>query len=99
VQDAGEPGIANVRLTLDSASGTQAVAYTDANGYYLFTNVIPGTYHVDVDESTLPAGYQFTKPNVGNDSTDSDVETRGGTAKGAGFAALASRRPVALGPP
>ncbi|MBN2054790.1 hypothetical protein JW905_07700, partial [bacterium] len=31
-----------------------------ANGYYLFTDVQPATYIVDVDESTLPPGYQLT---------------------------------------
>ena len=34
-----------------------ATTYTDAQGGYLFDNLAAGTYYVDVDESTLPAGH------------------------------------------
>ncbi len=32
---------------------------TAGDGAYLFTNLLPGDYWVDVDESTLAAGYEF----------------------------------------
>jgi protocatechuate 3,4-dioxygenase beta subunit len=76
VQDAGEGGLAGVKVTLLDASG-QAVGSpltTDANGNYLFTNLKPGTYSVQFDKTTLPAGYVFTgKDQGGNDATDSDA--------------------------
>ncbi|MCS7041104.1 MAG: hypothetical protein NZP34_15975, partial [Caldilineales bacterium] len=61
-QDAGERGIANVRVDLrDCSSGAiLATTYTDAHGGYLFGGLAAGTYCVDVDESTLPAGLTQT---------------------------------------
>jgi hypothetical protein len=80
IQDAGEPGVAGVAIELrNSSMGLVATTSTDANGNYLFTNLVPGNYVVDVTESTLPANYSFTSPNVGNDSQDSDVDGKGGT--------------------
>jgi uncharacterized repeat protein (TIGR01451 family) len=65
--DSGELGVANVtvRLYLDSNNdgtpdGTAiATTTTDANGYYLFTELLTGTYIVEIDD--LPAGYQSSK--------------------------------------
>ncbi|MEM7391480.1 MAG: SdrD B-like domain-containing protein, partial [Verrucomicrobiota bacterium] len=57
VQDAGEAGIANVSVILFDAGGTPiATTVTDTAGGYLFTDLIPGTYTVQVDTATLPAG-------------------------------------------
>ena len=57
VQDAGEDGIANVRVELlDSGNNVIAATYTDTNGGYLFTDVPAGAYTVRVDSATLPAG-------------------------------------------
>ncbi len=55
LQDANEPGLANVKITLTGPGGT-VVTYTDSNGNYLFSDLQPGTYTVTVDTSTLPAG-------------------------------------------
>ncbi|MGC9356294.1 MAG: SdrD B-like domain-containing protein [Anaerolineae bacterium] len=66
--DAGEPGIANVTVTLlRDADGdgtyetTVGTADTDANGYYEFTGLPGGYYRVVVDEANdIPAGYTQT---------------------------------------
>jgi len=62
-QDAGEPGIPNVRVTLTGTNmdggAVSLVTYTDANGRYLFKNVPPSNasgYTITVDTATLPAG-------------------------------------------
>jgi hypothetical protein len=88
VQDAGEPGIAGVTVLLyrpgvgpDGIAGNAddaqpvASAITDANGGYLFTNLVPGTYQVGF--SNIPTGTTFTTQDQtaggGNDTNDSDV--------------------------
>jgi hypothetical protein len=60
IQDAGEPGIPGVKVTLvckDSSGAViaTAVATTDANGKYLFTNVPAGACVVTVDATTAPS--------------------------------------------
>ena len=78
VQDAGEPGIPNVTVTLFNGAGVQvgAPTTTDANGLYLFDNLVPGDYYVDF---TLPAGYVFSPRDTGADDTvDSDADTTTG---------------------
>ncbi|MHC4063753.1 MAG: SdrD B-like domain-containing protein [Planctomycetota bacterium] len=57
VQDPGEPGMAGITIELrNAANAVIATQATDANGNYLFTGLLPGTYSADVDESTLPVG-------------------------------------------
>ncbi|MGD9613293.1 MAG: SdrD B-like domain-containing protein, partial [Kiritimatiellia bacterium] len=61
VQDAGEPPIPGVRVFADlNADGvwqtTEPAATTDGNGLYGIGGLVPGTYSVVVDASTLPAG-------------------------------------------
>ncbi|MEZ5145347.1 MAG: SdrD B-like domain-containing protein [Acidimicrobiales bacterium] len=87
VQDAGEPGLAGVTVTLrQDADGngsfetTVASTTTDANGLYLFEQLRPGSYQVDVDGTTVPAGATPSTPEpvdrvlVGGQSvTDADV--------------------------
>ncbi|MEM6696951.1 MAG: SdrD B-like domain-containing protein, partial [Bacteroidota bacterium] len=54
-QDAGEPGIPNVKVDLKDEDGNViATAFTDSDGGYLFPDLPTGMYFVDVDESTLP---------------------------------------------
>ena len=62
-QDAGEPGIANVRVTLTgtdvNGNPISRETVTDSNGRYLFPNLPPSNasgYTIAVDTSTLPAG-------------------------------------------
>ena len=72
VQDAGEPGVSNVLVTLYNSVGAPVRStYTDVNGYYLFTDVTPGTYTVGV---SLPPAFVFS-PNNGaiSGTTNSDI--------------------------
>ncbi|WP_245860357.1 SdrD B-like domain-containing protein, partial [Candidatus Chloroploca asiatica] len=75
VQDAGEPGVPNVRLDLNGETGAGATVTltttTDASGIYTFTNLVPGTYTVTV---TAPTGYRITAQNEGGDDEDSDAD-------------------------
>ena len=81
VQDAGEAGVAGVKVTLLDASGNPvagATATTDANGHYQFSNLKPGTYSVQFDQTSLPANYVFTAQGQGGNATkdsDADVST------------------------
>ena len=59
VRDAGEPGIAGVKLTLlawngKSYVGTGRTTTTDASGKYRFDDLLPGTYRII---QTQPNGY------------------------------------------
>lgn len=65
IQDAGEPGIAGVAVTLS----TGATTVTDANGEYSFGNLPPGTYSVTI---ATPAGYFASPTGAGTPSTDSN---------------------------
>ncbi|MEM1181715.1 MAG: SdrD B-like domain-containing protein [Acidobacteriota bacterium] len=70
IQDVGEPGLANVQVTLYDAGANGAVGggddvavatlLTDTNGFYLFTDLPPGTFYVDVTDATVPAGLTIT---------------------------------------
>ena len=69
VQDAGEPGIQGVTVTLKDANGdTVGTTTTDANGAYSFTDLTPGDYTV-----------VFTKPS--NDWTISPKDQGSDDAK------------------
>lgn len=66
VQDAGEPGMANVDVTVlfagaDATFGTgddeTATVTTDGNGNYVVRNLPGGQYRVTVDTADLPAGF------------------------------------------
>ena len=62
VQDAGEPGIAGLTVTLSGAASASTT--TDANGGYLFTGLGAGSYTVTV---AGPAGYSASPSNQGGD--------------------------------
>ncbi len=76
IQDEGEPGIPGVLVTLhqpgaDGVCGTEddsivGTTETDANGQYIFTDLLPGDYCVQV---TPPPNFDFTIPNAGDDPT------------------------------
>lgn len=76
IQDAGEGGVPNVNVELRTPNlGFIKNVRTDANGNYKFDNLNPGDYRIDIDESTLPAGFKLTTPNAGgNDAVDSDAD-------------------------
>ena len=60
-QDAGEPGINGVKLTLKDSNGkTLATATTSGNGDYIFKDLSAGTYTVVVNTNTLPKNIKQT---------------------------------------
>ncbi|RXK17165.1 SdrD B-like domain-containing protein, partial [Macrococcus sp. DPC7161] len=73
IQDAGEPGIPGVTVTLTKPDGSTVTTTTDANGNYVFTDLPNGDYTVTFG---TPEGYNGpTISNVGNDGLDSDGQT------------------------
>src|SRR5439155_627219 len=58
----GDPGIAGVTITLvnEAAGAVAGTATTDANGFFQFTNLAPGTYRLE--EGAVPA--TFTSDGV-----------------------------------
>jgi protocatechuate 3,4-dioxygenase beta subunit len=76
LQDTDEPGIVGVTVTLTGTDGlgnpVTLTTTTDANGYYNFINLVPGTYKLTF---TTPAGGYISTPvdQGGNDASDSDA--------------------------
>lgn len=79
VQDANEPGVPGVTVTLYNTLGSPiATTSTDANGAYQFTGLTPDTYYVEF--TNLPAGFEFTGQNAGgDDALDSDADPVNGS--------------------
>ena len=77
LQDLGEYGYANVKVELyNCANGLVATQYTNATGYYLFTNLIPGDYYV---KFYAPTNWGFTLKDKGlDDAKDSDADVTSG---------------------
>ncbi len=77
VQDLGETGIEGVTVTLYKCNDTQAASTTtDADGKYLFDELLPDDYYV---KFTLPNGFMFSPKDAGsNDAKDSDANTTTG---------------------
>lgn len=73
-QDAGEPGIPGVVVTLYvNGQPTSTTTLTDATGFYSFTGLTPGnSFSYSVGFGT-PSGMTATQANQGNDATDSDA--------------------------
>ncbi len=71
IQDSGEPGVSGINVRLyNSADFNVASTATDANGFYSFTNILPGNdYYVIFNK---PAGYDFTAQNVGGIGADNN---------------------------
>jgi hypothetical protein len=74
-QDGGEPGVGNVEVQLLSNGVTARTTQTDSNGFYLFQDLIPKDYQVQV---IAPDGWSFTLQNAaGIEAIDSDVDATG----------------------
>jgi hypothetical protein len=77
IQDAGELGVPDVTVHLmDCAGHILATTTTDADGFYIFTNLLAGDYNVHF---VPPLGYVFSPQDQGgDDSDDSDVNPANG---------------------
>jgi uncharacterized repeat protein (TIGR01451 family) len=74
IQDVGEAGIKDVKVSLKSLDGVEVVTFTTlADGKYNFADVKPGSYYIEY--SNLPAGYVATQQGKGTSATDSNVKT------------------------
>ena len=72
MQDAGEPGFAGVVVKLTNSSGSVTTKTTDANGFYQFAGLLPGTYTVCFT-TPVPSAYLPSPANLGtDDAIDSD---------------------------
>jgi hypothetical protein len=79
IQDAGEPGIAGVTVTLwDDLTNQVASMITDENGYYYFPNLRDGNWQVGI--STTPEGLSVTQKDItsGPDGNGTNTWTGGG---------------------
>ena len=83
VRDVGERLVSGVKVRLfkDGASSVLAEDTTDANGAWLFTGLLPGSYQMEI---TLPAGFENSvttatsgDPTNGNDNDNNGVTTSG----------------------
>jgi len=78
VQD-GEPGLADVTVTLDGLTGAgdavTATTTTDGTGAYLFDEVIPGEYTLNFDAGGDPYAITF-QDQGGDDNSDSDIDNQ-----------------------
>ncbi|HRI26499.1 MAG TPA: SdrD B-like domain-containing protein [Chitinophagales bacterium] len=85
IQNSGEPGIHNALVTLYDASGwVVATQFTNVNGSYLFTDLIPGTYYVVFSTPNDANGNPMipTLHNAGvNDELDSDANPVNGQSQ------------------
>ena len=76
LQDAGEPGVAGITVSLFNNAGTLiGTTVTDAYGYYVFENLVAGNYSAGF---TLPANYTFTTQT--NAADDGNTTGYGATA-------------------
>lgn len=82
VQDPSEPGLAGVDIELtfyglDNTIGTpDDLTFNDttaAGGAYLFENLVPGTYLVEVQTGTVPVGMVNTFDRDGNQDDETEV--------------------------
>ena len=83
LQDAGEAPISGFKVSLTGTdvygNAVTAETVTDANGLYLFDNLVPGTYQVTFDPGSIPAGMKFTIQGAGSDrAIDSDGDAMTG---------------------
>jgi choice-of-anchor A domain-containing protein len=97
VQDSGEPGAANVTVNLfeDGNSSPIATTTTNADGFYLFSELDAGTYSVEFE---LPSGFDFTAQSAGSDNeVDSNPNINSGITPSINLAAGEIRLDVDAG--
>jgi uncharacterized repeat protein (TIGR01451 family) len=97
--DVGEPGLANLEVTLKDQFGAPvATALTDASGHYLFSGVSPGNgYYVQIT-SGLPSGLTETAPAGRTDNRTNAINlTAGQDYTGADLAYRATLGTVTFG--
>lgn len=77
LQDAGEPGLDSVQVTLFDQNGNLiTTTLTNGYGFYLFSNLNPDSYFL---RFTLRSGFTFSPPDQGADDTiDSDAQLGNG---------------------
>lgn len=88
LQDPDEPGMAEITVNLLSGADESLVmtAQTDADGRYLFADMAPGAYILQVVQ---PAGFDYTLPVQGDDrAVDSDIIPESG--KSAAFSVFSN---------
>ena len=81
VQDPNEPGVEDINVMLMGTdflgNSVMLSTMTDSNGFYLFDDLLPGSYKVVFK---LPGGATFTNNDQGgDDTTDSDANPGDGT--------------------
>jgi len=76
IQNDGATGISGVTVQLFACGSSNLIAstVTTGNGFYLFCNLVPGSYQTRV---ILPGGYNVTLRDATNDCADSDADLSG----------------------
>jgi hypothetical protein len=79
-QDAGEPGVQGVTVTLYNNAGVAiAVTTTDKNGAYAFVGLPDGTYTVGF--SNIPDGFVLAPKNAGGSTPANDSDADAATGR------------------
>ncbi|MGB5048858.1 MAG: SdrD B-like domain-containing protein, partial [Caldilineaceae bacterium] len=74
LDDPAEPGLPGVTVNLLDGSGNViSTTVTGPDGTYLFPDLPPGTYTVEVDQTTLPPGFTNTHDLDGNHNSSTTV--------------------------
>ncbi len=60
VHENDEGGFAQVRIVLSDGTGDTTDTYSGIDGGFTFTDVVPATYTVSVDQTSLPERFVFT---------------------------------------
>lgn len=94
LQDAGEPGVAGVTVTLYVSGTAIATTTTDVFGNYIFTNLAAGAnYQVGI---AIPGGYTLSTADVGtNNFIDNDIIAANGN-RTAVLALLSGQRNLSI---
>ncbi|MCC6726955.1 MAG: gliding motility-associated C-terminal domain-containing protein, partial [Saprospiraceae bacterium] len=88
-QDFTETGVQGVTVRLYDAGADHQIGGGDdnhldtdisnADGFYSFSSILPGTYYLVLDANSFPFNYLPTLQNAGNDISDSDMDATGTT--------------------